>query len=203
MSRPIRQFQIIGLLRAARRGMTAEALAGQLEVSRRTIYRDLAGLQAMGVPIDGAAGVGYVLRPGFDLPPMAFSAEEVEAIRVALALLARTGDAGLAAVAESVAYKLAVGAPAGASGWHAIPEGLDPELLRRAIRGGGCCGSSTSMPVARRLSARCCRWRSPISSMRRCWRAGAGSGARSGISGWTASRASRRQARPLVRSGPG
>lgn len=135
MSRPIRQFQIIGLLRAARRGMTAEALAGRLEVSRRTIYRDLAGLQAMGVPIDGAAGVGYVLRPGFDLPPLAFSADEAEAIRVALALLPRSGDAGLVAAAESVAFKLGVGAPAGASGWHAIPEGLAPELLRRAIRG--------------------------------------------------------------------
>ncbi|WP_127105498.1 helix-turn-helix transcriptional regulator [Pararhodobacter zhoushanensis] len=136
MSRAIRQLETIGLLRAARRGMTAQALAARLEVSARTVYRDIALLQASGVPIEGAAGVGYVLRPGFDLPPLHFNADEAEAIRVALALLPRTGDAGLIAAAESVAHKLGAGtgAPLSASGWHEIPSGVDPQVLRRAIR---------------------------------------------------------------------
>src|SRR5690606_31851853 len=123
MSRVIRQFRIVDLLRGARRGLTAAQLAGRLEVSPRTIYRDLAGLQAMGVPVDGAAGVGYVLRPGFDLPPLNFTQAEAEAIRVALALLPRTGDPALVAAAESAARKLGLD-PSGASGWHAIPPGL-------------------------------------------------------------------------------
>src|SRR5690606_32830799 len=76
---------------------------------------------------------GYVLRPGFDLPPLNFTEAEAEAIRVALALLPRTGDPALVAAAESAARKLGLD-PSGASGWHAIPPGLDPGLLRRAIR---------------------------------------------------------------------
>ncbi|MCB1391409.1 MAG: HTH domain-containing protein [Rhodobacteraceae bacterium] len=94
MIRPFRQFQSIGLLRAARRGMTAEALARRREVSRRTVHCDRAGLQAMGILVDGAMGVGHVLRPGFDLPPPAFSADAAEAVRLALALLPRTGPHG-------------------------------------------------------------------------------------------------------------
>lgn len=133
MSRVIRQFQIVGLLRAARRGLTAAQLAERLEVSARTVYRDLSGLQAMGIPVEGAAGLGYVLRPGFDLPPLNFTRAEAEALRVALALLPRTGDATLVAAAETAAQKLGLD-PEGASGWHAIPAGIDPAPLRRAIR---------------------------------------------------------------------
>lgn len=146
MSKPIRMFQLIDTLRAARRGLTAQALAERLEVSRRTVYRDIARLQAMGVPIDGEAGVGYVLRPGFDLPPLNFTVQEVEALRVGLAMLPRTGDAGLQAAAETAAHKLKscapvqaghptpLDAPLAASGWHEIPPGVDPGDIRRAIR---------------------------------------------------------------------
>ena len=69
MNRSARLFEIIQLLRSARGSMTAEQLATELEVTRRTIYRDILTLQAMRVPIDGEAGIGYIMRAGFDLPP--------------------------------------------------------------------------------------------------------------------------------------
>ncbi|MCB2110025.1 MAG: YafY family transcriptional regulator [Defluviimonas sp.] len=149
MSKPLRMLDLIALLRAHRRALTAMEIAGRLGVSRRTVYRDIAGLQAMGVPIDGAAGIGFLLRPGFDLPPLNFSAEELEAIIVGLSLLPRTGDAALVSAAASVATKIeavqprrrgnvplpAPGAGVVASGWHGLPDTrTEPALLRRAIR---------------------------------------------------------------------
>jgi predicted DNA-binding transcriptional regulator YafY len=69
MRRADRLFDIIQTLRAAAHPLTAAALAEKLEVTVRTIYRDIAALQASRVPIEGAPGIGYVLRRGFDLPP--------------------------------------------------------------------------------------------------------------------------------------
>ena len=111
-----RLFELIQLLRRARRPVTALRLAEQLEVTERTIYRDVAALQAMGVPILGEAGVGYVMRKGFDLPPLMFDATEVEAIAVGLALLQRTGDRSLVKAARRVAGKLADVVPRGLAG---------------------------------------------------------------------------------------
>ena len=68
----------------------------------RTVYRDVATLQARRIPIEGAAGVGYVLRRGYELPPLMFTEDEAEAIAVGVRLLARTGDPGLQKAAESV-----------------------------------------------------------------------------------------------------
>ena len=73
MRRADRLFDIIQLLRTAARPVTAAALADELEVTVRTIYRDIAALQASRVPIEGAPGLGYVLRRGFDLPPLMFT----------------------------------------------------------------------------------------------------------------------------------
>ena len=95
MRKSNRMFEIIQLLRAANHPMRADDLATQLEVSPRTIYRDIAALQAMQTPIDGAAGIGYVMRQGYDLPPLNFDTEEIEALRVGLAMLSRTGDSAL------------------------------------------------------------------------------------------------------------
>ena len=95
MRRSDRLFDIIQRLRTARGPTTAAALADDLEVTVRTVYRDVATLQARRVPIEGAPGVGYVLRRGFDLPPLMFSAEEIAAIAVGARLVARTGDPGL------------------------------------------------------------------------------------------------------------
>jgi predicted DNA-binding transcriptional regulator YafY len=111
MRRSDRLFDIIQRLRTARSPMTAAAIAADLEVTPRTVYRDIATLQARRVPIEGAAGVGYVLRRGYDLPPLMFSADEVEAVLVGMRLLRRTRDPGLQQAAESVLSKLAAVLP--------------------------------------------------------------------------------------------
>ena len=111
MRRADRLFDIIQTLRTAKAPVTAEALARRLEVTVRTVYRDVAALQARRVPIEGAAGVGYVLRHGFDLPPLMFTTEEIEAIAVAMRMLRRTGDVGLQAAAETVLSKVTVALP--------------------------------------------------------------------------------------------
>jgi len=108
MPRSTRLCEIIQILRAAARPVTAEDLADKLEVSIRTIYRDIASLQAMQTPIDGEAGVGYMMRRGYDLPPLNFDQEEIEALRVGLLLLSRTGDSMLQKAAERIFEKVDV-----------------------------------------------------------------------------------------------
>ncbi|MEJ0071342.1 MAG: YafY family protein [Pseudomonadota bacterium] len=108
MRRADRLFDIIQVLRTATGPVTAAALAAGLEVTVRTIYRDIATLQARRVPIEGAAGIGYVLRRGFDLPPLMFTTEEIEAIAVGARLVARTRDPGLQKAAASVLSKVTV-----------------------------------------------------------------------------------------------
>ncbi len=99
-------FEIIQLLRSANSPLTAHNIASELEVSKRTVYRDMATLQAMRVPVEGEAGLGYVMRPGYDLPPLNFTSDEIEAVIVGLAMLGRTGDAGLQSAARSVEQKI-------------------------------------------------------------------------------------------------
>ncbi len=106
MRRADRLFDIIQVLRLARGPLTAAAIAAELEVAARTIYRDIATLQARHVPIRGEAGMGYVLRRDYALPPLMFSAEEAEAIVIGLRLLPRTGDAKLSEAARSVLHKI-------------------------------------------------------------------------------------------------
>jgi predicted DNA-binding transcriptional regulator YafY len=79
MRRAERLFQIVQLIRG-RRLSTAAFLAERLEVSERTVYRDVADLMKQGVPIEGEAGVGYRMQPGFDLPPMMFTKDEAQAL---------------------------------------------------------------------------------------------------------------------------
>jgi predicted DNA-binding transcriptional regulator YafY len=111
MRRADRLFDIIQALRRASGPLTAAQLAEQLEVTVRTVYRDIASLQASRVPIEGAAGLGYMLRQGFDLPPLMFTRDEIEAILVGTRLIKRTGDPGLQAAAEGVLSKLSVALP--------------------------------------------------------------------------------------------
>src|SRR3546814_21075254 len=75
-----RLFAIIDNLRRRRRPVSAEVLAGEQGVSVRTLYRDIQALVALGAPIEGAAGVGYMLRPGFFLPPLMFTTDDLEAL---------------------------------------------------------------------------------------------------------------------------
>ena len=91
--------------------MTAAAIADELEVTVRTVYRDVATLQARSIPIEGAAGVGYVLRRGYELPPLMFTEDEAEAIAVGVRLLARIGDPGLQKAAKSVLSKVMLVVP--------------------------------------------------------------------------------------------
>jgi predicted DNA-binding transcriptional regulator YafY len=111
MRRADRLFDIIQVLRTQSGPITARALAERLEVTIRTIYRDIATLQARRIPIEGEAGVGYVLRQGFDLPPLMFTIEEIEAIAVGVQMLSRTGDPGLQSAAETVLSKVSVALP--------------------------------------------------------------------------------------------
>ena len=84
MRRAERLLQLIQVLRRHRRPVTADTIASELEVSVRTIYRDIAALQGDRVPIRGEAGIGYVLGDGFDLPPLMFDADEIEAVILGL-----------------------------------------------------------------------------------------------------------------------
>jgi predicted DNA-binding transcriptional regulator YafY len=141
-----RLFDIIQILRTAKRPVTAAMLAEKLEVTPRTVYRDVATLQARRIPIDGEAGVGYVLRRGFDLPPLMFTTEEVEAIVLGARMIPRLRDAKLQRAAESVLDKVTVVLPEQlraelaserfyVSGGSARPaKGIDLGALRGAIR---------------------------------------------------------------------
>lgn len=138
MRRADRLFEIIQMLRRASAPLTAEAMARSLEVSDRTIYRDMAALQAMRVPIAGEAGIGYIMRPGYDLPPLNFDFDELEAIQVGLSLLIRTGDRSLNQAAARVLAKVErVGEVEGlrVSDWGVSPiERIDLAELRAAVR---------------------------------------------------------------------
>ncbi|QGX99808.1 YafY family transcriptional regulator [Roseovarius faecimaris] len=144
MTRSTRMFEIIQILRQAPRPVTAQAIADQLEVTKRTVYRDISSLQAMSVPIEGEAGIGYVMRAGFDLPPLMFTAQEVEALFVGAALLQRTGDAGLQKAARSATGKIAAALPDGrrphvphhVSAWTTIAPSPLADTLRDHIRTG-------------------------------------------------------------------
>jgi len=120
MRRADRLFEILQLLRGGRL-RTARELAALLEVSTRTVWRDVAALQAQGVPIDGERGVGYVLRDDFFLPPLALNREEAEALMWGTNLVVAFGDFGLAQAARELQIKIA----AVSSGRQALaPHGL-------------------------------------------------------------------------------
>jgi len=110
MRRADRLFQIIQFLRT-RRVTTAFWLAERLEVSERTIYRDIKDLMLSGVNIEGEAGVGYVVRRGFDLPPLMFSKEEISALTLGARLVESWTDASLATAAQSALSKIETALP--------------------------------------------------------------------------------------------
>lgn len=111
MRRADRLFQIVQLLRG-RRLSTAAYLAEQLQVSMRTIYRDVQDLSLTGMPIEGEAGVGYRLRPEFDLPPLMFTFEEIEALVAGSRMIQSWGSPGLSRAAELALAKIAAALPA-------------------------------------------------------------------------------------------
>jgi len=113
MRRADRLFQIVQYLRCGRL-LTASTLGKRLEVSERTIYRDIADLQASGVPIDGEAGVGYLMRDGYDLPPLMFNREEIVALVVGARIVRAWGGAKMALAATEALAKIEAMLPADA-----------------------------------------------------------------------------------------
>jgi predicted DNA-binding transcriptional regulator YafY len=111
MRRADRLFEIIQILRRKKQATRAADLAARLEVSERTIYRDISDMVSRGVPIDGAAGVGYILRPGFDLPPLMFNENEIEALLLGARIVQSWADPELAAAAATVMDKVAAVSP--------------------------------------------------------------------------------------------
>lgn len=144
MRRADRLFELVQLIRG-RRLTTAAFLADRLGISLRTVYRDVADLQAQGVPIDGEAGVGYRLGAGYDLPPLMFSTDEAKALVAAVRLAQGRLDGALAGAAEqSLSKILAVLPPAARAAAESLAiyaptfNGADPvrerlEQLRVAI----------------------------------------------------------------------
>jgi len=136
MRRAERLFQIVQLIRG-RRLSTASFLAQRLEVSERTVYRDVAELIAQGVPIDGEAGVGYRMQSGFDLPPLMFTKHEAQALVAAVRLAQPRLDTALAAHAEGAMSKILAVLPSAARAAaeslavYAPPVGPDEATRRR------------------------------------------------------------------------
>jgi predicted DNA-binding transcriptional regulator YafY len=106
MSRSARLLRLLQALRGRRRPVTAAQLAGDLDVSERTMYRDIAELAAQGAPIEGAAGLGYILRPGLFLPPLMLTEEETEAVLLGLRYVDQRGDEILTKAAADARAKI-------------------------------------------------------------------------------------------------
>ena len=107
MSRSARLLLLLQALRGRRRPVTAAQLAEEMEVSERTIYRDLAELTSQGAPIEGAAGVGYILKPGLFLPPLMLTEDETEAVLLGLRYVDQRGDEVLTKAADGALAKIA------------------------------------------------------------------------------------------------
>src|SRR6185437_5781273 len=145
MSRSERLLDLIQALRRHRRPVSGASLAAELDVSLRTVYRDIQSLIATGAPIDGEAGVGYVLRSGYTLPPLMFTDEEIEAVVLGSHMVAGSTDARLARAPRDALAKVRAVLPdekrdsIEAAGLLAAPrpplapDGVDLALLRGAI----------------------------------------------------------------------
>jgi predicted DNA-binding transcriptional regulator YafY len=144
MSRAERLFDLLQILRRHRHPVSGAALAREARISLRTLYRDIASLQAMGAQIEGEPGIGYVLKPGFLLPPLMFSPQEIEALALGLQWVGRRTDEGMGQAARNVMAKVAAVLPAElrermeddalvvGHGWDR-PQSVDLALLRRAL----------------------------------------------------------------------
>jgi predicted DNA-binding transcriptional regulator YafY len=123
MRRADRLFQIVQLLRRRRTVTTAAQLARKLEISERTVYRDIRDLILAGTPIDGEAGVGYRLRPDYDLPPLMFDREEIQALVLGARIVRQFGDPALARASDAILHKVAA----------VLPKDLEPLLTEARL----------------------------------------------------------------------
>ena len=146
MRRADRLLRIIQILRRHRRPVRGQVMAEEVEVSLRTFYRDIADLVTDGVPIRGEAGIGYVLGEGYDVPPLMFNADELEAIMLGLRWVSRRGDSDLSRAAQDTSAKIGAVLPQALkpllfdSGLMAPPmytkiaDNVDVSGLRQAVR---------------------------------------------------------------------
>jgi predicted DNA-binding transcriptional regulator YafY len=123
MRRAERLLQLLQILRRHRVPVTADVIASELEVSLRTVYRDMASLIGERVPIRGEAGIGYVLDGGFDMPPLMFTVDELEAAMLGLRWVARNGDAQLSRAARDAVAKIGA----------VLPDALKPYLFDASL----------------------------------------------------------------------
>jgi predicted DNA-binding transcriptional regulator YafY len=148
MRRADRLFQIIQILRRSTRPVTAAALAEELEISKRTVYRDVADLIGQRVPIEGEAGLGYLLATDYDMPPLMLTSDEIEAVMLGAQWVAGRSDKVLSNAARDVVAKIAAVVPerlrpfiiepsVGAKPTiEELEERVDTSMLRSAIRNG-------------------------------------------------------------------
>ncbi len=146
MSRSERLLTLLQVLRHYREPVSGQVLARDTGVSIRTLYRDIASLQAQGAAIEGEPGVGYIMKHSFMLPPMMFGLEEVEALVLGMRLVAEQGDSGLAQGARTALDKISAVLPAPlrreleasallvGAGRQVEAQAVDIDLLRQAIR---------------------------------------------------------------------
>ena len=111
MSRTERLLDLVQILRRHRRPVSGRVLADELGISLRTLYRDISTLQGQGAPLEGEAGIGYVLKPGFMLPPLMFSEDEIEALVLGSRWVADRADGRLGAAARDALAKIAAVLP--------------------------------------------------------------------------------------------
>ncbi|WP_028958632.1 YafY family protein [Sulfitobacter sp. 20_GPM-1509m] len=144
MRRGDRLFEIIEIIRSAQKPISAARIAEELSVVKRTVYRDVATLIAQGVPIQGEAGVGYVLEPGFHMPPLMLTPNEIAAAVLGAQWVQTRGEPELARAAEKLIAKIAavspdhaqmsfVAPPTSVAPVSAVPEPFEAGDMRRAI----------------------------------------------------------------------
>jgi predicted DNA-binding transcriptional regulator YafY len=146
MSRATRLLDLLQLLRRHRYPVSGAELARELDISLRTLYRDIGALQAQGAHIEGEPGVGYVLRPGYMLPPLMLSQEELEALVLGVRWVADRGDARLGAAAQNALTKIVAVLPKDLAdeidtsgllvvpSWSTPPSRIDLGDIRASIR---------------------------------------------------------------------
>lgn len=139
MSRAERLLDLLQILRSHRRPVSGSTLAGELGISIRTLYRDIASLQAQGADIEGEPGLGYVLRPGFTLPPLMFSVGEIEALVLGMRWVARrSDDDDLGKAADNALAKIAA----------VLPKDLRDEVEAATLLVGPRSASVMAVPIA-------------------------------------------------------